>query len=121
MDDQTQTLNGLKELARTFCEERDWDQFHNIKDLSVALSIEASELLEIFRWKSEQEVDALFDKPVKVEAISDELSDILFFLVRIAQMHDIDLAESFGKKMAKNAMKYPAEKFRGSNLKYNEV
>ena len=98
--------------------ERDWDQFHTIKDLSLALTVEAAELQEIFRWKSDKELLELLNRPEKIEAISDELADILFFLARIAQLYGIDLAVAFEKKMKKNALKYPADQFRGSNQCY---
>ena len=119
MDHKT-SIHELKEKVKAFCDERDWDQFHNAKELAVALSIEASELLEIFRWKSPEEVGALFKDEKKKENIEDEMADILYFLVRIAQMYDLDLSEALDKKMEKNAQKYPIEKSKGSNKKYNE-
>lgn len=114
-------LELLKDIVKDFCEERDWDQFHNIKDLSIALSIEASELLELFRWKEVGQLSALLNDKAKREAIEDELSDILFFILRIAQMSDIDLYKSMQRKVAKNAQKYPVEKARGNSKKYNEL
>ena len=110
----------LKEKVKEFCDERDWDQFHNAKELAIALSIEASELLEIFRWKTDKEVQELFLNEKKKEDIQDEMADILYFLVRIAQMYDIDLSEALDKKMEKNELKYPVEKAKGSSKKYNE-
>lgn len=118
--DQETRLHDLKDKIRAFCEARDWDQFHNAKDLAIALSIEASELLEIFRWKNENEVAELFKNPEKKEEIEDEMADILYFLVRMAQRYDLDLSESLDKKMEKNEKKYPVEKAKGSSKKYNE-
>jgi NTP pyrophosphatase (non-canonical NTP hydrolase) len=120
MDKETHVYE-LKEKIRDFCEARDWDQYHNAKDLATALIIEAAELLENFRWKSEKEVGELFSNEKKREGIRDEMADVLYFLVRLAQRYDIDLSEALVKKMAKNEERYPAEKFRGSNKKYNEV
>ena len=119
--DNERKIHELKELIRKFCEERDWDQFHNAKDLAIALSIEASELLEIFRWKSPEEVKELFEDENKREDISDEMADVLYFLIRMAQMYDIDLTDALEKKMEKNNNKYPIDKFKGLSKKYNEV
>jgi NTP pyrophosphatase (non-canonical NTP hydrolase) len=118
MKDNEINLYELKEKIKKFCEARDWDQFHNIKDLAIALSIETSELLEIFRWKNPQEVkEVLKNKKGEVE---DELADILYFLLRIAQMNNIDLSSALDKKMEKNEKRYSVDKFKGSNKKYNE-
>ncbi len=119
--DQEIRIHELKEKIKDFCDRRDWDQFHNAKELAVALSIEASELLEIFRWKNPQEVSELFNDKNKKEDIEDEMADILYFLVRIAQLYNIDLTEALDRKMDKNEKKYPVDKFKGSNKKYNEV
>ena len=118
--DEERKIYELKELIKKFCDERDWDQFHNAKDLAIALSIEASELLEIFRWKNPEEVKELFENERKKEDISDEMADVLYFLVRMAQRYDIDLSEALERKMEKNNNKYPVEKSRGSNKKYDE-
>ena len=118
--DEERKIHELKELIKKFCEERDWDQFHNAKDLAIALSIEASELLEIFRWKSQEEVKNLFKNEKKKEDIEDEMADILYFLIRMAQMYDLDLSEALDRKMEKNEKKYPVEKAKGSSKKYNE-
>ena len=119
-NDCERKIHELKEKVKEFCDERDWDQFHNAKELAIALSIEASELLEIFRWKTDKEVQELFLNEKKKEDIQDEMADILYFLVRIAQMYDIDLSEALDKKMEKNELKYPVEKAKGSSKKYNE-
>jgi NTP pyrophosphatase (non-canonical NTP hydrolase) len=118
--DNERKIHELKEKIKEFCEARDWDQFHNAKELAIALSIEASELLEIFRWKTHEEVDELFKDEKKKEDIEDELADILYFLVRIAQKYDLDLSEALDRKMEKNNNKYPVEKAKGSHKKYNE-
>jgi len=119
-DHQT-NINELKEKIKKFCDERDWDQFHNAKDLATALIIEAAELLEHFRWKTPQEEKALFDNPEKKKHIEDEMADVLYFLIRLAQRFDIDLSEALDKKMEENNKKYPIDKFKGSNKKYNEI
>lgn len=109
----------MKEIVKTFSEERDWDQYHNAKDLAIGIITESSELLEHFRFKSAKEVEEVTKQ--KKEEISEELSDILFFILRLAQRYDIDLSSEFQKKMQKNVKKYPIEKSKGSNKKYNEL
>ena len=119
-DNETK-LHELKDKIQQFCEERDWDQFHNAKDLATALIIEAAELLEIFRWKTPKEEEELFKTPEKKKKIADEMADVLYFLIRLAQRFDIDLSEALESKMKENDEKYPIDKFKGSNKKYNEV
>jgi NTP pyrophosphatase (non-canonical NTP hydrolase) len=118
-----ESANSLPELqsaVRAFCEARDWDQFHGPKDLAIGLITEASELLEHFRFKSEDECRALFNHPTKSEAIRHEIADVFFFLLRFSQMYGIDLAGALREKMLQNAEKYPVEKAKGSNQKYDE-
>jgi len=119
--DSETKIHELKEIIKKHCEERDWDQFHNAKELAIALSIEASELLEHFRFKTWEEVDSLFKDPKKKEGIGDEMADVLYFLTRLSQKYNIDLSEAFERKMKENARKYPVEKAKGSNKKYNEL
>lgn len=119
--DKETNLQELKDFVQKYCEERDWDQFHNAKDLATALIIESAELLEHFRYKSEKEVEELFKNPEKREHISEEMADILFPLLRLAQKYNVDLADVFKRKMEKNAKKYPIDKAKGSNKKYNEL
>jgi NTP pyrophosphatase (non-canonical NTP hydrolase) len=118
--DNERRIHELKEKIKEFCDARDWDQFHDAKELAIALSIEASELLEIFRWKTPAEVEALFSNENKKEDIEDEMADVLYFLVRMAQMYELDLSEALDRKMEKNEKKYPVDKFKGSSKKYNE-
>ncbi len=113
-------IDKLKEEIRLFCEAREWDQFHGIKDLAIGVATEASELLELFRFQSEKQSESLIHGEGKKD-VSDELADVLFFILRIAQKYSIDLEQAFHEKMQKNAQKYPVEKARGSNKKYNEL
>lgn len=115
------TVKELMEKIKAFCEERDWDQFHNPKDLAIGISTEANELLDIFRFKSEQEMRQILSEPSKREHVEEELADTLFFVLRFAQMNGIDLGEILDKKMLKNAVKYPVDKSKGKNLKYTEM
>ena len=102
----------LQELRR-FNEERDWDQFHNGKDLAIGLSVEASELLEAFLWKAPEAVD-----PAKVQ---EELADVLNYAFQMADKYGLDIKEIMLEKIRKNAAKYPVEKAKGTAKKYNEL
>jgi NTP pyrophosphatase (non-canonical NTP hydrolase) len=106
--------------VKKFCEQRDWDQYHNAKDLAIGIITEASELLELFRFKNETEQSNILNDNILREKISEELSDILFFVFRFSQRFDIDLSDSFKTKMAKNGANYPIEKSKGLNKKYTE-
>ncbi|MCK5767741.1 MAG: nucleotide pyrophosphohydrolase [Candidatus Atribacteria bacterium] len=117
-DNQT-TIKELKEKIKYFCELREWDQFHNAKELTIGIVTEASELLQHFRFKSADEVDAMFHNSKKQE-LTEEMADIFFFLIRLAQRYDIDLTTELKDKMNKNNKKYPVEKAKGSNKKYSE-
>jgi len=114
-------IHELKEKIKQFCQERDWDQYHNPKDLAIGIITESAELLEHFRFKSEAEVEAMLKNPEKKAEISEELADIFYFVLRLAQKYDINLVEVLDKKLEKNRQKYPVEKARGSNKKYSEL
>ena len=106
-------INKITEELRKFRDERDWAQFHNPKDLALALSIEASELLEVFLWKSAENAD-----PDKVK---EELADVFAYAFMLADKYGLDVAQIMRDKLAKNKLKYPANKARGSAKKYNEL
>jgi NTP pyrophosphatase (non-canonical NTP hydrolase) len=110
----------LSEMVRNFCEDRDWDQFHPPKDLAIGLSTESNELLDLFRFKSDADIFEKMQTPEFKEKVSDELADVFFFVLRFAQMNKINLAQSLERKITKNCLKYPIEKAKGSNKKYNE-
>lgn len=116
---QNKTTGELIQLVQNFCEARDWDQFHNPKDLAIGISTEANELLDLFRFKNEEQMQEIFNSP-KREKVEEELADVFFFVLRFAQMNHIDLAEILANKIEKNGRKYPVEKAKGSNKKYNE-
>ena len=121
MDDTVTRIAELKQMVRQFSEERDWDQFHKAKDLAIGIVTEASELLETFRFKSEQEVEDMFKDGTQMKSIRDELADIFYFALRLAQKYDIDVSKSLDEKIKDNAKKYPIEKVKGSNKKYTEL
>ena len=114
------SIKVLKDKVQSFCEERDWDQFHNPKDLAIGISTEANELLDLFRFKSEEDMMDMLNDSVKSRSIEEELADTFFFILRFAQRNNMDLAEILYEKMKKNALKYPVEKAKGRNLKYTE-
>lgn len=118
--DSENSINELKEIVKKFCDNRDWDQFHNPKDLTIGISTEANELLSLFRFKSQEDMEEMFKNLKKREDIEDETADVFFFLLRFAQMNNIDLSEVLKRKIEKNNKKYSVEKFKGSNKKYSE-
>jgi NTP pyrophosphatase (non-canonical NTP hydrolase) len=120
MDSNT-SISQLKELVKKFCEARDWDQYHNAKELAIGVITESAELLEHFRFKTEKQLEELFKNPDKKSDISEEMADILYFLLRLAQRYDIDLTTALNKKIEKNEKRYPVEKVKGLNKKYTEL
>jgi NTP pyrophosphatase (non-canonical NTP hydrolase) len=108
----------LVQAIRLFCEERDWDQFHSIKDLAIGLSTESNELLQHFRFKDEiQSIEYLNSHRKMIE---DECADVYYYLLRLCDVYQIDLNKALEEKMKDNHQKYPKEIVKGKNLKYNE-
>jgi NTP pyrophosphatase (non-canonical NTP hydrolase) len=112
-------VRELAERLRAFAEERDWEQFHSPKNLSMALSVEVAELLEHFQWLTEEQ--SLNLPPEVRDQVRDELADVFIYLVRLSDRLGIDLREAAWDKVAKNAEKYPVEKSRGHKRKYTEL
>ena len=112
------SLDHLNKRLKQFAMERDWEQFHSPKNLSMALAGEAGELLEHFQWLSEEQSYQLDD--AKREAVAMEMADILIFLIRCAERLDIDLVQSAWKKIAINEMRYPADRVRGNARRASE-
>jgi NTP pyrophosphatase (non-canonical NTP hydrolase) len=115
---KTDQLSSLRDALRVFAKEREWDQFHNPKNLAIALSVEAAELLEHFQWRTGNE--ELLDLAAR-EKVAEEMADVLLYLIRLADKLDVDLLGAADRKMKANARKYPVEKSRGSSKKYNEL
>lgn len=113
MNDNDTSIAELKQLMTRFVDERDWQQFHDPKNLSMSIAIEAAELMEHFQWMRTDELAAVRDDPRQMADITDELADITAYVVSFAETMGVDLAGALERKMAKNAEKYPAEKFRG--------
>jgi NTP pyrophosphatase (non-canonical NTP hydrolase) len=109
-------MSDLKEITQAllkFRDERDWAQFHNAKDLAIALNIESSELLELFLWKTAEEAD--------IERVKEELADILAFSLLLADKFGFDLKHIMLEKIQKNAIKYPVAKAKGTAKKYTDL
>lgn len=111
-------IEALKTQLQYFADERDWDKFHSPKNLSMALSVEASELVECFQWLSEDESKNL-SGPQR-QAVIDEIADIQVYLLRLATKLDVNILDAVDQKMLKNAAKYPAHLVKGSTKKYTE-
>lgn len=106
-------IKALQQQLVTFRDERDWAQFHNAKDLALGLSIEASELLELYLWKNSEEAD--------VSKVREELADVFAYALLIAEKYDLDVEEIVSEKIAKNSKKYPVDKARGNAKKYTDL
>lgn len=111
-------LERLRDRLRDFAEARDWNQFHSPKNLAIALSVEAGELLEHFQWLSD--LESLRLPKDKLMKVTEELADVLLYLLRIADVLKVDLIKSGDNKIDANARKYPIERSRGSAKKYTE-
>lgn len=111
-------LTELIERIKGFAAERDWDQFHSPKNLSMALIAEAAELVEHFQWLTEEQSYTLSDD--KLAEVRLELADIFIYLLRMSEKLGVDLVQAAQQKISLNEQKYPAEQVRGSSKKYNE-
>jgi NTP pyrophosphatase (non-canonical NTP hydrolase) len=112
-------LKTLQLALREFARERDWDKFHSPKNLAAALAVESAELLEHFQWLTDEQSRALSAE--KREAVAEEMSDVLFYLLQLGDKLQIDLLEAARRKLQINAGKYPVERARGRADKYTEL
>ena len=113
MNDDVTTISTLKKLMADFVAERDWQPFHDPKNLSASIAIEAAELMEHFQWLRSDELNRVRDDAETMKAVQEELADILAYLLSFATRMNIDLASALVEKMKKNAAKYPPERYRG--------
>ena len=114
-------IQNLREKIDKFSLEREWDQFHSIKNLSMALSVESSELLEIFQWMTEEESNSIASQSEKFNLIEDEVADVFIYLLRLTGKLNINIEKAVEKKMEKNALKYHVELSKGNSTKYNKL
>lgn len=119
--DTSTTLAEIKARILAFAKERDWEQFHAPKNLSMALAAEASELMEHFLWATSEASREIVNDPAKRAKIEEELSDVIIYALEFANMTGIDVAKAIETKMAANAAKYPVEKAKGRSEKYTEL
>ncbi len=108
----------IKQKLRHFAKERDWEQFHSPKNIAMALSVEASELLEIFQWLTEDQSRNLNYE--QMSEVIDELADVQLYLIRLTDLLGVDMSAAIKQKMLKNAKKYPVELVKGSSKKYHK-
>jgi dCTP diphosphatase len=113
------SLLDIRDDLRRFAAERDWEQFHSPKNLAIALTVEASELLETFQWLTDEASTEL--PPEKIVRVREEMADVLLYLVRLADKLDVDLLDAAQDKIELNAKKYPPDKARGISRKYTEL
>jgi len=111
MPDATATVQSLRDRVAAFVRERDWEKYHNPKDLAISLNIEAGELLELFQWREPREVD--LRDPAFREAMEDELADVFIYCLSLANAIGSDLSDVTVRKLVKNERKYPAGEWRG--------
>lgn len=108
-------LETLKTRIKKFSKDRDWEQFHDPKNLALSLVLEASEVLELFQWTKDNQIQSKKDK-----RLADELADVFYWLIKLAMHYNIDLMDALDKKMGKNEKKYPVKKSKGRSSKYTE-
>lgn len=112
-------IEDLKKAVTDFRDERDWAQFHNPKDMAISLALEAAEVLEHFQWKNNDEMKAHVAE--NKEELSEELADVLYWILLMCNDLEIDISDAFINKLVKNAKKYPISKAKGNHKKYTEL
>lgn len=113
------SIEDIKAILRQFAEDRDWNQFHSPKNLAMALTGEAGELIEHFQWLTEEQSSNLSE--LKKAQVADEIADIQLYLVRLADKLDLDILQECSRKINDNAVKYPIDKSKGTAKKYTEL
>ena len=120
-NDDCTVVAELKARVREFVTARDWDQFHYPKDLAIGLAIEAAELLEQFRFRSNEEVEGMMADPGQRQRVAHELADVLYFVLLMCANLGLDASSILAEKLELSAQRYPVEEARGRNLKYTEL
>ena len=121
LTDSATMMSDLKARVLAFVHERDWEQFHSPKNLSMALAAETGELMEHFLWATPEQSRAIVNEPTKRAKIADELADVVIYAIEFANITGLDISAAIEAKMAANAKKYPVEKARGRSDKYTEL
>jgi dCTP diphosphatase len=113
MSDESTTVGQLREMIEAFVAERDWEKFHDPKNLAASIAIETAELMEHFQWLRSDELEAVRRDPQQMAEIREELADVTAFVLSFANAMDIDVSDALRDKISKNAHKYPAAEYRG--------
>jgi NTP pyrophosphatase (non-canonical NTP hydrolase) len=113
MKDKSTTIRELRNLVAEFIRERDWEQFHDPKNLAMSIAIEAAELMEHFQWDRNEQIPAILEDPGRRREIEEELADVVCYCLSLANNLEIDLSEAVERKVLKNAEKYPPGEYRG--------
>ena len=113
MIDKETSMDALKNFVENFVKERDWSQFHSPKNISMALAIEASELMDLFKWDTEKDSKEKMSKGTSRKEAIDELADIMIYALAFSNRNNINISSAIEKKMIKNRKKYPTDKFKG--------
>ena len=122
VDDHATTIQNLKDLLSEFRDLRDWGKFHDPKNLAEAISVEASELLELFLWKTPEEIGAALNSdPMFRRAAESELADVICFCLNLANAVHVDVAKIVMSKVEENKRKYPVDKAKGKSTKYDKL
>ena len=121
MDDAKTTLQDVKDAIRQFTQQRDWQQFHNLKNLSMAIATEAAELMAHFRWIDDVAAGEVMNDDASAREVRHEVADVLLLLAEFANVAKIDMALATDDKMKLNAQRYPVEKAKGVALKYDRL
>ncbi|MCD6483772.1 MAG: nucleotide pyrophosphohydrolase [Candidatus Odinarchaeota archaeon] len=112
-NDDEITISHLKKIVDKFVSERDWEKYHTPKNLAESISIEAAELLELFQWRNDREIEMFLEDPKFVSEIEEELADILIYCISFANRLNIDISRAISSKMEKNKRKYPIDLYKG--------
>ncbi|MBT63194.1 nucleotide pyrophosphohydrolase [Coraliomargarita sp. SDUM461003] len=121
MNDSETQLQAIKDRVLAFASERDWQQFHSPKNLSMAIAAEAAELMEHFLWQGSEASRSDVNSDKLRDKVEEELADVFIYAIEFANVAGIDIAEIIEKKMQRNGEKYPIEKSKGKSLKYTEL
>ncbi len=113
MGDASMSIEDLKQSVARFVRERDWEQFHSPKNIAISIAIEAAELMELYQWGPENESLELSEKAEVRTKVDEELADVLIYCLSLANRIGIDVSQIVQRKLARNAVKYPVEQFRG--------
>ena len=119
--DRVVTISDLKQQVYQFVDERDWNKYHNLKNLSMSVAIEAAELMEIFQWTNEDESERALKDVAFLQRIEQEVADIIIYCLSLANVTNIDISQAVLGKIDQNKAKYPEERVKGNYRKYTEL